>query len=125
MGMLWRLIINAVSLWQTVVIGKWLGIGISLTHGADGALAAVIAVIVLALVNVFIRPLILLLTLPLNCLTLGLFTLVVNGLLFWMVGSLNMGLKVDNFTAGLYGSVTYSILSAVITKFLTDPDKEK
>ncbi|HEY8887818.1 MAG TPA: phage holin family protein [Gallionella sp.] len=77
----------------------------------DGFGAALIAAFFLGLVNALIRPLLLLLTLPVTLLTLGLFIFVINGALFWLVGSVLRGFIVDNFWHGVLGAVLYSIFS--------------
>ena len=73
--------------------------------------AALIAAFFLGLVNTLIRPLLLLLTLPVTLLTLGLFIFVINGTLFWFVGSALRGFVVDSFWHGVLGAVLYSIFS--------------
>jgi putative membrane protein len=77
----------------------------------DGFTAALIAAFFLGLVNTLIRPLLLLLTLPVTMLTLGLFIFIVNGSLFWLVGSVLRGFVVDSFWHGVLGAVLYSIFS--------------
>jgi putative membrane protein len=81
--------------------------GIHLDSFAD----AMIAAFFLGLVNTLIRPLLLLLTLPVTLLTLGLFIFVINGLLFWFVGSVLRNFVVDGFWYGVLGAVLYSIFS--------------
>jgi putative membrane protein len=73
--------------------------------------AALIAALFLGLVNALLRPLLLLLTLPVTVITLGLFIFVVNGALFWLVGSVLRGFVVDSFWSGVAGAVLYSIFS--------------
>jgi putative membrane protein len=77
----------------------------------DGFTAALIAAFFLGLINTLIRPLLLLLTLPVTLLTIGLFIFVINGLLFWFVGSILRGFVVDSFWHGVLGAVLYSIFS--------------
>jgi len=77
----------------------------------DGFAAALIAAFFLGLVNTLIRPLLLLLTLPVTLLTLGLFIFVINGTLFWLVGSVLRGFIVDSFWHGVSGAVLYSIFT--------------
>ena len=77
----------------------------------DGLSSALIAALVLGLVNTLLRPLLILLTLPVTVLTLGLFILVINGLLFWFAGSVLKGFEVGGFWAGVIGALLYSILS--------------
>jgi len=73
--------------------------------------AALVAALVLGLVNAIVRPILVLLTLPVTILTLGLFIFVLNGLLFWMVGSWLEGFWVGGFWAGVLGAIVFSIIS--------------
>jgi putative membrane protein len=73
--------------------------------------AALVAALVLGLVNAVIRPILVLLTLPVTLLTLGLFIFVINGLLFWLVGSFIQGFFVAGFWAGVVGAIIYSLIS--------------
>jgi putative membrane protein len=77
----------------------------------DGFGSALVAAFFLGLVNTLIRPLLLLLTLPVTMLTLGMFIFVINGTLFWLVGSVLRGFVVDSFWHGVLGAVLYSIFS--------------
>jgi len=77
----------------------------------EGFVAALIAAFLLGLVNTLIRPLLVLLTLPVTLLTIGLFIFAINGLLFWFVGSILKGFLVDGFWYGVLGSILYSIFS--------------
>ncbi|NJD24894.1 MAG: phage holin family protein [Betaproteobacteria bacterium] len=72
---------------------------------------ALLAALVLGLVNAVIRPLLVLLTLPATLLTLGLFIFVINGLLFWFVGSFISGFTVAGFWSGFWGAIVYSFVS--------------
>ncbi len=81
----------------------------------DGFTGALIAAFLLGLVNTLIRPLLLLLTLPVTLITLGLFIFVINGLLFWFVGSILKGFVVDSFWYGVLGAALYSIFSWALT----------
>ncbi len=80
--------------------------------------AALIAALVLGLVNTLIRPILVFLTLPVTLLSLGLFILVINGLLFWFVGSLVPGFTVGGFWAGFFGAIIYSIISWLLSALL-------
>ena len=73
--------------------------------------AAVAAALVLGLVNTLIRPLLVLLTLPVTLLTLGLFIFVINGLLFWMVASFVEGFHVAGFWSAVLGAIVYALIS--------------
>lgn len=76
--------------------------------------AALIAAFVIGLLNTLVRPLLVLLTLPITLLTLGLFLFVINALLFWWAGSMFEGFKVPSFGAALIGSLIYSLCCMVI-----------
>ena len=73
--------------------------------------AALVAALVLGLVNAVVRPVLVLLTLPVTILTLGLFIFVLNGLLFWMVGSWLQGFEVAGFWPAVFGAIVFSIIS--------------
>lgn len=81
----------------------------------DSFVTALVAALILGLVNTVVRPILILLTLPATLLTLGLFIFVVNGLLFWMVGSWLEGFTVDGFWAGVFGAIVYSIVSWLLS----------
>jgi len=76
--------------------------------------AALIAALVLGLLNTIVRPLLVLLTLPVTLLTLGLFLFVINALMFWAAAGLLDGFNVSGFTAALIGSLLYSLCGMVI-----------
>jgi putative membrane protein len=80
--------------------------------------AALGAALLLALVNTLIRPLLLLLTLPVTLLSLGLFILVINGFLFWLVAQLVDGFHVDSFWAAIAGALLYSVISWALSTLL-------
>jgi putative membrane protein len=77
----------------------------------DSFYAALIAALVLGLVNALIRPVLIVLTLPINILMLGLFTFVINGLLFWFVASFVTGFVVGGFWPAVGGAIVYGIIS--------------
>ena len=76
--------------------------------------AALIAAFVIGLLNTLVRPLLVLLTLPVTLLTLGLFLFVINALMFWWAASTFEGFKVTGFGAALVGSLIYSLCCMVI-----------
>jgi putative membrane protein len=76
--------------------------------------AALIAAFVIGLLNTIVRPIFVILTLPVTVITLGLFLFVINALMFYMASGLLDGFKVQNFTAALIGSVLYSVAGMVI-----------
>lgn len=119
MRFLLRLLINAAALWVAVKIvpgitytGDWLPfLGVALIFG---------------IVNAFIRPIVKLFTLPVILLTLGLFALVVNGLMLWLTSWLSTGLglqfHVEGCLAACIGALVVSIVSALLSMMLPDGD---
>lgn len=106
--MLWiaRWIVNGLALYvvASVVPGIHLG----------GFGAALLAVIIISLVNVLVKPLLFLLTLPITVLTLGLFTVILNASMFMLVGNLTPGFEIDGFLPALVGSILLSIVSTLL-----------
>ena len=86
---------------------------------------AAVTALVLAFINAFIKPVLIVLTLPINILTLGLFTLVINGLLFWFVSSFVKGFEVGGFWPAFWAALVYSIFSMIINYFVDNKPKEK
>ncbi len=77
--------------------------------------AALVAALVLGLINAVVRPVLVLLTLPVTILTLGLFIFVLNGLLFWAVGAWLEGFNVGGFWSGVLGAILFSIVSWLLS----------
>ena len=89
----------------------------------SGLSSALIAAAVIGLVNMLIKPVLVLLTLPVTILTLGLFILVINGVLFYLVGHVLQGFEVQSLMAGILGALLYSIISwALSALVLGDKD---
>jgi putative membrane protein len=86
----------------------------------DSFFAALVAALVLGLVNAVIRPLLVILTLPVTLLTLGLFLFVINALCFWFVAELVKGFAVSGFGGALIGSILYSVIT-LLTSWLLFP----
>ena len=84
----------------------------------DTFTAALIAALVLGLINTLVRPVLVLLTLPVTVVTLGLFIFVINGLLFWWVGSFLDGFHVSGFWSGVFGAIIYSIISWLLSALI-------
>jgi len=76
---------------------------------------ALIAALILGLVNTLIRPLLVLLTLPVTVLTLGLFVFVINALLFWFVASFVKGFSVGGFWSAFFGAIVYALISWAVS----------
>ncbi|MEO6423152.1 MAG: phage holin family protein [Candidatus Nitrotoga sp.] len=90
----------------------------------NGFISALIAALVLGLINTLLRPLLILFTLPVTVLSLGLFILVINGLLFWFAGSVLEGFEVNGFWAGVMGALLYSALSFFLSLLLRQNDSQ-
>jgi putative membrane protein len=84
----------------------------------DSFWTALIAALVLGLVNTLVRPLLVLLTLPVTLLTLGLFIFIINGLMFWVVAQLVSGFHVGGFWSAVGGALLYSIISWALSALL-------
>ena len=83
---------------------------------------ALIAAAVIGLANVLIKPILVILTLPITLITLGLFIFVINGVLFWAVGHFLQGFEVRTLLAGIIGAVAYSVISWILSAIVLDKD---
>ena len=90
----------------------WIIPGISV----ENFLSAMVVCVVIALINVFIRPFLLLISLPINFLTLGLFSFVINALLLILAGKITPGFEVEGFISALLGSIILSLFVGLINK---------
>jgi putative membrane protein len=84
--------------------------------------AALVAALVLGLVNAVLRPILVFLTFPVTLLTLGLFLFVINALMFWLVAEVVQGFGVTGFVAALIGSVLFSVIT-LLTSWILFPRK--
>lgn len=106
-----------------VIILKWLALSLAIMFVGwvvpgitiSSFVTALFASIAIALVNIVIKPILVLLTLPINILTLGIFILVINALLFMFVSYLVPGVEVDGFWSAFLGALLLSILSIGIS----------
>jgi putative membrane protein len=105
-----KLIVRWLLLAAALLLVAHLLPGVSVRNFAS----ALIAALVLGLLNTLVRPLLVLLTLPVTVLTLGLFLIVINGLMFWAASGLLDGFRVANFGSALIGSLIYSVASTII-----------
>ena len=80
--------------------------------------SAMIAALVIGLLNTIIRPILVILTLPVTIITVGLFLLVVNGLMFWMASGMLGGFHVTSFWAAMLGALIYSALGLLIDRLV-------
>jgi putative membrane protein len=120
-----RWLINFLALFAAA----WLVKGITV-EGGDGWTVFAIMAIILGLVNAILRPLLKLLTCPLIILTLGLFTLVINGFTLWLssriaVNWFHVGFYVDGFWAAFWGGLVVSIVSLILSAVLMDGDEKR
>lgn len=88
------------------------------TVQVDSFTAALTAALVLGLVNTLIRPVLLVLTLPITFVTLGLFIFVINGLMFWAVADIVPGFQVTSFGAAIVAAFVYSVVSWLLSAFI-------
>jgi len=119
-----RWAISAVALYITVLIAEHLKLHLAVDPGVPGVIASVIAVVVLAIVNTIVRPIVKLLALPITCLTLGLFSFVINALMFWLVFEVVPGFHVKGLIAPLFASVVMSVINGILSSLIVS-DKEK
>jgi len=84
----------------------------------SGWYAALITALVLGLVNAVIKPVLVILTLPVNLITLGLFTLVINALLFWFVSTFIQGFVVSGFWPAFWGALILTVVSWLLSSLL-------
>lgn len=91
----------------SLLLVAWLGIGVEVS----GIVPALVGALVLALANLIVRPILLVLTLPVNLLTLGLFTFVVNGFIFYLVAAVVPGFTVRTFWAAVLGALLTGIIT--------------
>ena len=109
------------SLIHWLVTAIAIGIAAYLIPGIEVTLVgALVLAVVLAIINVFLKPIIGLLTLPINIVTLGLFSLVVNALLIMLAGVIVPGFSVDGFWAAFFFSIVVSLVTAVFGAFARD-----
>jgi putative membrane protein len=108
-----KIILHWIILSVAVFATTYIVSGISLTPVLTTAL---IVGACLTLFNMFIKPIINILTLPINIVTLGLFSLVVNGLLFWFLGTVIKGFTVRTFAAAFVGALLVSIINWILKK---------
>jgi putative membrane protein len=120
MRFLLRLVINAAALWVALKIVP------GITYTSDNWVPFFAVALIFGVVNAFIRPVVKLLSLPLIFLTLGLFALVVNGMMLsltsFLAGSLGLHFHVEGCWTAILGALVVSIVSALLSMFLVDAD---
>lgn len=82
--------------------------------------AALIAAVILGLVNAIVRPILVLLTLPITIVSLGLFLFIVNAITIWLAGYLTPGFDVNGFIPALIGSIVLTIVSSILNRLVGD-----
>ena len=123
MNFLIRWIVTAVAVGAAV----WIVPGIT-TVGPNGTIAIAVGALVLSLVNVAIKPLAQMLSLPITVLTLGIFYIIVNALLLELAawastGLFGSGIAVAGFGSAFFGSIIISIVSAIVNSFIGEPER--
>jgi len=122
MPFLIRLLVNAAALW----VATRLVPGVSFDGGALPFLGVAL---VFGVVNAFIRPVLKILTFPLILFTLGLFALVVNGLMLWLTSSLSaslgLGFHVAGFWAAFWGAIVVSVTSLLLSMLIRDSSQTR
>ncbi|MFQ5668065.1 MAG: phage holin family protein [Candidatus Binatia bacterium] len=111
-GLLIRWVTTACALWLTSVVVE----GIV----ADGIAPLFFAALVLGILNALLRPLVLVVTFPINLLTLGLFTFVINGAMLKLTGEVVRGFAVHGFWSAVIGALLLSLISFVLNLFISD-----
>jgi putative membrane protein len=111
-GLVVRWVLTALALWLTSQLLR----GIEL----QGAGAVFVAALVLGVLNAFLRPLVLLITFPINLVTLGLFTLVINGLMLWLTSGVVKGFEIHGFWSAVLGALLLSVISFLLNLFVSD-----
>ena len=121
MPFLIRLLVNAAALWVATQIVP----GVSLSGGPLPLLGVAL---VFGVVNALIRPVARILTFPLIILTLGIFALVINGLMLWLTSSvssaLGLGFHVSGFWAAFWGALVVSLVSTMLSLFIADSKRQ-
>ncbi|HZK44572.1 MAG TPA: phage holin family protein [Syntrophomonadaceae bacterium] len=110
-GWLLRWLLNILAIFLTAAILP----GFTLT-----VWAAIVGSIFLGIINALIRPILILLTLPLNVLSLGLFTFVINGFMLWITSVTIRGFELESFWWAILSAIVFSIISFVISYFVDD-----
>jgi len=110
-----RWAVNALALILTAMIIKGMDF--------QGILSPFVAALVIGVLNAILRPFLIVITLPINLLTLGVFTFVVNGFLIYVTAKVVNGFTVENFWAAFVGAIFLSIISFLLSLFISDKGK--
>ena len=90
----------------------------------DNYLTAILFALILGIINVLVRPLVMLLSLPIRLLTFGLFTLIVNALMFWLASVLVSGMNIDSFFSAFLGALIVGVVSWAVNLILKENKKD-
>lgn len=115
MTLLTKWFINTVALFIVVKTIKGLEI---VNSGTEGLITLIITSAVIGIINTFLKPILLFITLPLSIFTFGIFTVILNGTLFALAGFIVPGFKVTSFIGAIFGSLLFSIISFLCNIFL-------
>ncbi|HOJ27800.1 MAG TPA: phage holin family protein [Spirochaetota bacterium] len=105
---------DIIKKWFILSLAIYLASALLNGFSADTATSIIIASALLGVLNVFIKPVLLLITLPINLLTLGLFTFIINAILLYFVSYIVKGIIIDSFLTALVASIIISIISITI-----------
>ena len=107
-----KLLIHWLILAIAVFVTPYIVSGITV----NGILTAIIVAAILGFINMTIKPIIKILTLPLTIITLGLFSLVLNAIFFWLVATVVPGFHITSFVAAFWGALVVSIINWIVNK---------
>ena len=110
------------------VVVRWFFLTVAITIASylldgiqvDGFFSAVMAAAILGVLNVFFKPILLVLTLPINILTFGLFTFVINAVLLMMASGVISGFHVNTFWSAVFGSVIISVVNSILSSMINE-----
>lgn len=114
-----RFVLRVVATVVAVLLLHELAPNLISIDSAEPLVAVLAFAVILGVLNAFLRPILLLLTLPLNLLTLGLFTLVVNAIVFWLASLIQGGVQVADFGAAFLGALLVSVVSFGASRIIT------
>ncbi len=122
MSIIVRLVVNALALWVATQLVP------GITYTGDGVSLLGVA-LVFGVLNVILKPVLVILTLPFLIVTLGLFTLVLNAVMLWLTSaassSLGLGFHVDGFVAAFLGALVVSVVSFAMSLFVSSDESKK
>ena len=123
MSLIWRALINAVAIFVAALVIPDISWGnVDYGMGDTGRyLSLALTGLVLGLVNAIVRPILVMISLPITCLTLGIFLLVINGLMLLLVSAIpQLGFQVNGLVPAIIGAIVISLVSFVLSRILPD-----